>query len=60
MAQFIFYMSWLKVSCIWENKKDFEMMFSQVGQSVANPFGEDDDDFDINTMIDNFVNVSES
>ncbi|ESO02503.1 hypothetical protein HELRODRAFT_65946 [Helobdella robusta] len=36
----------------------FYIAWLKVGEAVANPFGEDDDDFDVNILIDCFVQES--
>lgn len=52
--QFMFYMGWLKVAeqCKYSHQFFSLGIWYQEFFLVLNPFGEDEDDFDVNSMID--------
>ncbi|CAG5120906.1 unnamed protein product, partial [Candidula unifasciata] len=54
ILQFLFYMGWLKVS----TKTCFRSTSKVVAEQMINPFGEDDDDFDINWLLDRHTAVA--
>lgn len=41
-----------------KNKTDFVVSSIQVAEQMINPFGEDDDDYDINWLLDRHTAVS--
>ena len=57
MLQFLFYMGWLKVWLVCLYLSCLETAF-QVAETLLNPFGEDDDDFDTYYLIDRNLQVN--
>ena len=52
-------MGWIKVWIIFNSIKSHELQnVLQVAETLLNPFGDDDEDFDINYLIDRNLQVS--
>lgn len=45
------------ISLLWNIKPCLWFFFFQVAEMLMNPFGEDDDDFEINSLIDSNLEV---
>lgn len=54
VIQFAFYMGWMKVGI---NRLKQSIKAFQVIEALLNPFGEDDDDFETNALIDRNITV---
>ena len=57
IIQFVFFVGWLKVTHPVLASQYFTFLTFQVAETLINPFGEDEDDFELNRLIDRHIQV---